>query len=78
MCQKEFNHFLDAHMHELKSEFLIPRMADHFIKTGKGVIDLVPTSAKWFGVTYKQDAPIVKASIDRLVAAGEYPSSLWA
>lgn len=78
MCQQEFHHFLDAHIHELKSEFLIPRMADHFIKTGKGVIDLVPTAAKWFGVTYKEDAPIVKASIDKLVSAGEYPSNLWA
>lgn len=77
MCEKEFGKFLDANIKDLKSEFLIPRMADHFIKTGQGVIDIVPTSAKWFGVTYKEDAPIVQASIDKLIASGEYPSNLW-
>ncbi|MEX6686905.1 sugar phosphate nucleotidyltransferase [Danxiaibacter flavus] len=77
MCEEEFGKFLDANIKDLKSEFLIPRMADHFIKTGQGVIDIVPTSAKWFGVTYKEDAPIVQASIDKLIASGEYPSNLW-
>jgi choline kinase len=78
MCDEEFNKFLDANMQDLKSEFLIPKMADVFIKSGKGVIDLVPTNAKWFGVTYKEDAPIVKASIDKLVENGAYPTNLWA
>ncbi len=78
MCEQEFGKFLDLNITDLKSEFLIPRMADHFIKTGKGVIDIVPTSAKWFGVTYKEDAPIVQASIDNLIASGEYPNNLWA
>jgi hypothetical protein len=38
----------------------------------------VPTTAQWFGVTYKEDAPAVKASLDALINAGEYPTSLWA
>lgn len=42
-----------------------------------GAIKVIPTSAQWFGVTYKEDAPGVKQSIDALVASGEYPSSLW-
>ena len=42
-----------------------------------GSIKVIPTSAQWFGVTYKEDAPGVKASIDTLVASGEYPTSLW-
>ncbi len=52
-------------------------MADHFIKSGRGVIEIVPTSAKWFGVTYKEDAPVVQANIDKLVATEEYPNNLW-
>lgn len=78
MCEEEFDKFLTANLQNLKAEFLIPRMADHYIKSGRGVIEIVPTSAKWFGVTYKEDAPIVQASIDALVASGEYPSNLWA
>jgi len=78
MCEEEFDNFLTANLHNLKAEFLIPRMADHYIKSGRGVIEIVATSAKWFGVTYKEDAPIVKACIDKLVADGEYPDNLWA
>lgn len=78
MCEEEFDNFLTVNISNLKAEFLIPRMADHYIKSGRGVIEIVPTSAKWFGVTYKEDAPIVKASVDKLVADGEYPNNLWA
>jgi hypothetical protein len=77
LCEKEFDKFLDAQMGDLKSEFLMPKMADYFIKTGQGVIDIVPTTAKWFGVTYKEDAPVVQESINKLVKAGTYPENLW-
>ena len=78
LCEKQFSKFLDEQGNELKSEFLIPKMADFFIKNAIGVIEIVPTSAKWFGVTYKEDAPIVQASIDALIASGAYPANLWA
>jgi hypothetical protein len=78
MCEREFQNFLDKNMQNPKAEFLIPTMADFYIKSGLGVIELIPTSAKWFGVTYKEDAPVVQASIDALVQSGEYPASLWA
>ncbi|HJU45579.1 MAG TPA: sugar phosphate nucleotidyltransferase [Chitinophagaceae bacterium] len=77
LCEKEFGKFLDANMQDPKAEFLMPKMADHFIKTGQGVIDIVPTSAKWFGVTYKEDAPVVQESINRLVNEGVYAENLW-
>lgn len=78
MCSEEFEKFLQAHGQELKSEFLIPKMADHYIQTGRGVIEVIPTSSKWFGVTYKEDAPMVKNSLDALIAAHQYPRDLWA
>ncbi len=78
MCQHEFYSFLHENKTDPKAEFLIPRMADQFIKSGRGTIEIVATSAKWFGVTYKEDAPIVQACINALVASGEYPSNLWA
>lgn len=77
LCEKEFGKFLDANIQDPKSEFLMPKMADHFIKTGQGVIDIVPTSAKWFGVTYKEDAPVVQENINKLVKEGVYPENLW-
>lgn len=62
---------------DLKAEFLIPRSADQWVKEGKGVIKVLPTNAQWFGVTYKEDAPVVKEALQQLVYKDEYPDSLW-
>lgn len=76
--EKLFSEFLDKSINTPKSEFFIPIVADKFIKDKVGVIKVIPTSAQWFGVTYKEDAPEVKASLDKLIAQGEYPKNLWA
>ncbi len=75
--EKLFNDFLDKDINTPKSEFFIPIVADKFINDKVGVIKVIPTSAQWFGVTYKEDAPDVKASLDKLIQAGEYPDNLW-
>ncbi len=72
-----FHDFLAKNLSNPKSEFFIPIVADEFINKGDGAIKVIPTAAQWFGVTYKEDAPEVKASLDALVAAGEYPDKLW-
>ncbi len=74
--EKLFHSFLSENVAKPKSEFFIPIVADQFIKDG-GVIKVIPTSAQWFGVTYKEDAPEVKQSLDKLVKEGEYPEGLW-
>lgn len=73
-----FRSFAQENLHNIKSEFFIPLVAEDFIAHQGGAIQVIPTSSQWFGVTYKEDAPGVKASVDALVAAGEYPPSLWA
>jgi hypothetical protein len=72
-----FEEFLDDHGNELKSEFFIPLVADQFIKRLAGKVEVIGTTAIWFGVTYKNDAPEVKKSIDMLVSSNEYPNTLW-
>jgi NDP-sugar pyrophosphorylase family protein len=72
-----FQKFLKTSGKELKSEFFIPIVADQFIKDKEGDIKVIPTSSDWFGVTYKEDAPEVKANLEKLVASGEYPAKLW-
>ena len=76
--KKVFREFLSQNSSNPKAEFFIPIVADKFIKDGEGVIKVIPTSAKWFGVTYKEDAPMVRESLRKLVDAGEYPANLWA
>ncbi len=75
--EKLFSEFLDKDINTPKSEFFIPIVADKFINDKVGAIKVIPTSAQWFGVTYKEDAPEVKESLNKLISAGEYPTSLW-
>jgi NDP-sugar pyrophosphorylase family protein len=72
-----FHQFVKDNIDDLKSEFFIPIIAEDFIKNKGGMISVIPTTAQWFGVTYKEDAPVVKASVDELVSSGQYPANLW-
>jgi Nucleotidyl transferase len=75
--QQLFAAFLEEHGQELKSEFFIPIVADKFIRDGS-TVEIIPTTSLWFGVTYKEDAPFVQQSLNKLIDEGEYPNSLWA
>jgi hypothetical protein len=75
--EKIFSEFLAEQGRNPKAEFFIPIIGDKLIKEGKGAIKVIPTAAQWFGVTYKEDAPDVQASLNALIAKGEYPAKLW-
>ena len=76
--EEMFKKFVDANESNPKAEFFIPLVADELIKSGTANFKVIPTSSKWFGVTYKEDKPIVQKSISDLVANGTYPANLWA
>lgn len=76
-CETYFADFIAKEINNPKGEFFIPLVVDKVVKNKEATVKVIPTSAQWFGVTYKEDAPDVQASIDKLVANGEYPSSLW-
>ncbi len=75
--EKIFQEFLSENISAPKSEFFIPIIGDRFIKEGQGAIEVIPTSAQWFGVTYKEDAPQVQKSLNKLIGDGVYPDNLW-
>ena len=35
------------------------------------------TPSDWFGVTYKEDKPMLVAKIEELIEKGIYPRNLW-
>lgn len=74
--EKDFKTFIKENLTVPKSEFLIPAVVDNFIKDG-GVVKVIPTSAQWFGVTYKEDAPAVQKQLNSLIEQGEYTTNLW-
>ena len=72
-----FSKFLEKEGNELKSEYLIPSVVNTLIKTGEKNVHILHSSAKWFGVTYKEDKPYVTKQIHELIKKGIYPNKLF-
>ena len=60
-----------------KSECLLPVMAEHMIESGVISVAAYPTSERWFGLTYKEDAPDAAWELDKRHEAGHYPQKLF-
>ena len=43
----------------------------------KAKIQVLRSTDKWFGVTYREDKPLVVDAIARKTAEGQYPENLW-
>ncbi len=73
----DFDAFLRAKGTEMKSEAYIPLSVGNLIRARQATCQVLRTDSAWFGVTYREDKPVVQASILREVETGAYPSSLW-
>ena len=60
-----------------KAEFYIPVALDQLIRAGRARCRMLRSTASWFGVTYQEDAPVVRQSLLKWHAAGVYPGRLW-
>ncbi len=67
-----FVDFLKEHGQELKSEYYIPFAVNTFIHNGTATMTVLKTTAQWFGVTYKEDRPMVVERLAQLHANGVY------
>lgn len=76
--ESQMNQFFQTHAEDLTScEFLIPDVLSNAISDGYATVEVLPTTAKWIGVTYKEDTePVVKA-LRKMIEEGEYPENLW-
>ncbi|WP_426790118.1 nucleotidyltransferase family protein [Sphingobacterium sp. WOUb80] len=72
-----FPDFVEQNHENPKAEFFIPDLPDYMVKQGIANFSVLPTDAKWFGVTYKEDKDQVQQSIHQLIERGDYPRRLW-
>lgn len=61
----------------LKAEYFLPSVVDSLIKEDKAQVQVLKCNEKWYGVTYKEDKPIVENAIIDMIKFGKYPRSLW-
>lgn len=73
----QWREFIAARGGELKSEFYLPEAVSQQIVAGTATVEVCPTSAEWFGVTFREDKPRVQAALAALAARGDYPVPLF-
>ena len=75
--EARFPAWLDANAKNPKAEWYIPFVVDEMVGEGSAEVAVLPTESAWFGVTYREDKPLVTKAVRRLVDSGEYPAKLW-
>ncbi len=61
----------------LKGEYLLPTIIGGLLRQGRVTVKVLETGDKWFGVTYKEDKPLVVESFRRLIEQGVYSEKLF-
>lgn len=75
--EAHFQEFIKTNYNNPKAEFFLPFVVDDLIKAKQANVKVLRSSDRWFGVTYKEDKPLVVAKIKELVEKGVYPKVLW-
>ncbi len=76
--QTSFDNFLEAEKDNLATaEKILSSTLTEFILDGSISIEMHPTTATWYGMTYKEDKQKVVDALADLVKKGEYPANLW-
>lgn len=76
-AEKQFRDFVEDNRNNQKAEFFIPLVVDELMNSGKVKVKILESNAKWMGVTYREDKPVVIEKVKSLVDAGDYPKSLY-
>ena len=72
-----FIDFLKVNVNEPAKEFYIPFIVNTTINNGLSSVKVLSSPDKWFGVTYKEDRPVVIEKIRKMTEEGFYPSPLF-
>ncbi|WP_461810354.1 nucleotidyltransferase family protein [Faecalimonas sp.] len=77
--QAGFPAFLEKGLAEnpMKCEYFLPTVVDNLEKAGRAEVSVLSSKDKWFGVTYKEDKPVVVEAIRKMKEDGLYPEKLW-
>lgn len=74
-----FPAFLDQGIQNnpLKCEYFLPSVVSKLLEEGKASVSVLSSKDKWYGVTYKEDKPVVVNALKAMKENGTYPKKLW-
>ena len=76
--EDDMKNYLEKNKNDLsKCERVIPDTLFELIKKKELNVEVLTTTSKWYGVTYKEDRPMIVTAINKLIDNKEYPKNLW-
>ena len=61
----------------LKCEYFLPTVVSNLLAADMATVTVLTSQDKWYGVTYKEDKPVVMAAIKNMKDHGVYPEQVW-
>jgi hypothetical protein len=77
LVEEQLVAFLSTSSSDPKAECYIPEAIGALIARDQATLDVLPTNADWFGVTYREDKPQVMQALKKLHSEAAYPTPLW-
>ncbi len=76
LFEEKFIAFVAENTEDPKAECFMPVEVGNLMNEGVAKVRVVPTTASWLGVTYKEDKEHVVNGIKTMVAEGQYPEEV--
>ena len=61
----------------LKCEYFLPTVVSNLLAADRATVTVLTSQDKWYGVTYKEDKPVVMGAIKNMKDHGVYPEQVW-
>lgn len=72
-----FREFVLDNIVDPKAEYFIPLIIDDLIRGGEITVEVLTSHDRWYGVTYQEDATLVRNAFASFSQEGKYPQRLW-
>lgn len=74
--EKGFPAFLEKGLKEnpMKCEYYLPGVVSNLLEENRATVAVLKSADKWYGVTYKEDKPVVMEAIRKMEEEGLYPA----
>ena len=74
-----FPTFLDEGLksNPMKCEYFLPAVVSNLLAEDRATVEVLKSRDKWYGITYKEDKPVIMAALQKMKEEGFYPEHLW-
>ncbi len=75
--EQRFVPWFGANSRSEKAEYFLPSVINDLLDERRARVKVLRSDDRWYGVTYREDKPIVAEAVRAMIDKGVYPSRLW-